>query len=579
MGNVLGGVFGNFANEMTVLGPMLVELAKLLLNVVQAVLPFSQSLMQMVALALVPVNRILQFLGTILTGLMPLFKALGLVFYGLTPLIMMVSFVVDQVVKGFEMLFGWLGSFPMINAIFKSFGPGIDKLTGQFKGLTDVTDKTTASQNKLTQVLSKRLPKVNIDAGTSGKTDTATVLENAASSIASSVKEIVSSLKSLGQTKKSMGDFEKEVTDIFDKVDATLGSSLKNGFLGRRGVETLKSFANKEKKILLDVAMQRDLLSRQIAKATEVQSALMDSANITNALDATSNSIVESIVYLDRQFKVVASGVSNTSNDLVGAFRKNLEKIRTFYKNLDALSKSNLDAGLIDQIASAGVDAGNATAEQIISSGQTGIDALNQIYKDIKVTAGNAGAVVGSSMTQAGQDIGNGLIDGLKATETQLADLASTLAATFADKFKSAMQSGLASMQAFQSTQEKLILAPKGTSVWGPVGKSKIYGDKPQFVYKGTEASKGGGMQGILPALGQPNSNVDQNVPVASIRNPYRFDNPYYQTFQDNALLAAQYNIVIKVDPTANAAQVGEAMVNAIKAYERSAGTRWRKNP
>jgi hypothetical protein len=71
---------------------------------------------------------------------------------------------------------------------------------------------------------------------------------------------------------------------------------------------------------------------------------------------------------------------------------ENFTKIKTFYKNLTTLDKLGLNDDLLNQIISAGPEAGNATAEAIIASGKTGITELNKTatkYAKIEVIMRN----------------------------------------------------------------------------------------------------------------------------------------------------------------------------------------------
>jgi phage-related protein len=278
-----------------------------------------------------------------------------------------------------------------------------------------------------------------------------------------------------------------------------------------------------------------------LKNALEIQKNIMDSANITGVLDQTSSDIVESVVYLDGKFKTVISGIKNNSTDLVGAFQGSLTKIKTFYTNLNELLKAKLDPALIEQITSAGPDAGNATAEAILASGKTGIKSLNKTFRDIKKVSGDIGAKVALTMEKTGADIGNGLIDGIKAQADRLNTLATSMGKGFGSAFSDAIPDGMG------NTGNGDAASPSAT----PTGMT------PYAFPKGIKASD----YGIY-------------LKAFQIKNPYdKASSPaQYKRFSEALSTANQYNIAINVAPGATNADIGRHLVSAIQTYERKNG-------
>ena len=292
-----------------------------------------------------------------------------------------------------------------------------------------------------------------------------------------------------------------------------------------------------------------------LKNARGIQSSLMGSFDINNVFDKTSEGIVESVVYVDGKFKTVVSGVSNTSRNLVATFQDNLTKIRTFSKNINELLKANLDPALIEQITSAGPDAGNATAEAIIASGTEGIKSLNSTFRSIKKIAGDIGARVATAMKNAGTEIGNGLIDGIQAQAGKLQALATSMAGNFSNAFKETLDASLKKKEPWQQDDYKGgFAAPVKTSPFA------------------------NGFVGTLPA------GFLQGVDRFSLMNASDIQNPFNQQSNPTGFFnlegqlqqARQYNISVNVAPNASPSQVGQALVAAIKEYERVSGNKWR---
>lgn len=562
--------------------PFVAELARTFILVFDAFKPFIIAIQDLLRNKLTALTAAFQLLNRIFrTYLLPIIKIFGMVLYALGPLFMIISKAVEGLVFGLNKLLDWFESIPIINVLLKTFGNGVDKVASQFGDLFGGATRTETAINDLTKTLSYKRPPVLLDAIGSSAEDTAAAVETAGETIKTTFLDVIASIKQIGIVQKIMGDFETEVTDNFVKVESVIGEAYKSGYLGAKGLKNLRSFADKEKAILIQIAKRRDLLAQQINKATEVQSSLMESAKITGVLDKTSDAIVQSIVYLDDKFKVVVSGVQNTASNVVSAFRDNLNKIKSFYSDLTVLSSMNLKGDLLTQITEAGVESGGALAKAIIAGGQDSVAELNSIWDEIRVQAGNAGALVGSAMEDSGMTIGNGLIDGLKATQDELADLANKLATTFANKFKEKLQFGLNSAVETANTAFNLMNAPEGASIWGSVGASTSLGKGKSFKAKTNVAAvapSGRPAQGILGRLMPQFDTKSMKTPVyvkaGEIFNPYRQNESFmqFQKFEQARLKAAEYNIEIKVAPTANAADVGRALVKAIQEYERTAG-------
>lgn len=278
--------------------------------------------------------------------------------------------------------------------------------------------------------------------------------------------------------------------------------------------------------------------------AVGIQKQFMDETNITDMLNKTSDKTVQSVVYLNGKFKTVVSGVSNTANTIGDSFKKSLNKIKIFYKNLNKLQAKNLSPELIAQIAGAGVDAGNATAEAILASGKKGIKGLNSTFYDIKRFAGDIGAKVAVDMQDAGTEIGNGLIDGLRAQQVRLENLAAAMALGFTKKFK-------------KKILQKVKLSADGYAP-GALG--------PGIDEQGNSEVNAGTF------------NKTKHLTASQIVNPYNktTDQMRYYLMQRAIQNATNFNISIDVPVGADKVAIGQALVAAIQKYEDAKGKGWR---
>ncbi len=321
-----------------------------------------------------------------------------------------------------------------------------------------------------------------------------------------------------------------------------------------------------------------DKLNQFLEDALAIQKSIIDSANITGLLKDNSNEIVKSVIYLDGKFKTVAFGAAKGASDIAGAFKDKLGKIKDFYKNLSALTKAGLDPMLVEQIVSAGPEAGNATAEAILESGKTGIKGLNKTAKDIKKVAGDIGYLGATAMRDAGSKLGNGLIDGLYAQQAKMEAAAASLGSTIGETLAAAATAKLKTVIAeagdagfLLTEEEKRAIDPnyKPEKYVRPLVPQKPIGNAlPSFVSSFNAGTPGAGLEGMYKLMESEN-----------IANPFdsATNTKGFQLFEKNRQQANAYNISINVAPGASGSQIGQALVNAIQEYERAKGKGWRQ--
>lgn len=369
----------------------------------------------------------------------------------------------------------------------------------------------------------------------------------------------------LNKTMYGTGTFKDELADkLSKKIDGNSIDDIKNKF---EGVGTS-----------IDKASAK--LNDFLQNAINVQKSIIGSANITDLVTENSNEVFKSIVYLDGKFKTIAFSASKGATDIVSAFKDKLGKIKDFYKNLRALTRAGLDPMLIEQIVSAGPEAGNATAKAILESGKAGIDGLNKTAKGIKKVAGDIGVIGASAMEKAGSKLGNGLIDGLyarqKAMITAAEDIGASVGNAIAESAGERLKRIVAEAKAAGynlSDADKLKIDPayKAEKYVPKTPKTvlpKVAGmDMPRFISQYRAGVAGAGLEGAYKLMESED-----------IANPFAMGTQGFSKFKESQAKANQYNISINVAPGASGAQIGDALVKAIQEYERSKGKGWRSN-
>ncbi|MFF7313340.1 hypothetical protein [Streptomyces sp. NPDC008137] len=151
-----------------------------------------------------------------------------------------------------------------------------------------------------------------------------------------------------------------------------------------------KQLATVEKKIK-DLAASRDKVRADITKG------ILDEANIVQG----------------------RNDVNSVSAITVG-LQQALKKTKEFQANIAKLRKSGLRADLLQQIADAGVDAGSATATALARATPAELKKINDLQGQLAGAATATGNTVGDALYSAGIRAAQGLVAGLRSQEATI---------------------------------------------------------------------------------------------------------------------------------------------------------------
>ena len=265
----------------------------------------------------------------------------------------------------------------------------------------------------------------------------------AAADLMASTRKMVGEFTDLFKVTPELGAFEQTAVDAFSNIFDTIDSALADGLILSSAASSLREYAASERKTLQAIAKQRDVLAGKIDVARTITAGVTGLVSITNLLETTSKSVTETVstiingisVATTKTFDVVSSG------GLVDNFQKLVDKTKLFAKNLIDLKKLGLNKQLFAQLVNAGADAGGATAEALVAGGADTISALNSLYNELALSAGDIAATATDTLYEVGQQVvSNGFIEGLLSQESELQRAAQTLADSFASTFTTQLQ-------------------------------------------------------------------------------------------------------------------------------------------
>ena len=517
-------------------------------------------------------NNFVPVLDRLQGALLPLFQNLGTALENLGPVL---AAKADNFIVMAEAI------NPVITALTDLITPLLIPLAGIFEVLTNIIKPFIPLITFLAKVIQAVLIPV------------VSILNFIFLSATQTIKALFEGLSRLGGVIPALGDFFAKagkdlddftsMFDIFTKKSGVTGNAyddLVGKFSKELPLTDIDGIGTGTEKAAAGIQKATDKLNAFIQDAVGIQKSIMGSANITDLVSENSNEIFKSIVYLDGKFKTIAFSASKGASDIVGAFKDKLGKIKEFYKNLRTLTRAGLDPMLIEQIVSAGPEAGNATAKAILESGKAGIDGLNKTAKGIQKVAGDIGVLGATAMKKAGSRLGNGLIDGLYDRQDSLIAAAKDLGAGIGDaiaesageRLKRIVAEAKAAGYNLSDADKKKIDPSYKPEKYVPKTPKKVLPkvaglSMPQFISQYRAGVAGAGLEGAYRLMESED-----------IVNPFAMGTQGFSKFKETQAKANEYNISINVAPGASGAQIGDALVKAIQEYERAKGKGWRSN-
>lgn len=278
-------------------------------------------------------------------------------------------------------------------------------------------------------------------------------LSSIGSTLVDAGKKLISGL--INGIKSMIGSVKDTLTGLTNKIKDWKGPPKKDGILlydaGRliiKGlVRGLESEYNTVKKSLTDLTATipknasralRDRVNRdrtqllKLAAAWDAGAKRLDAAR--NKLDRMREQARDYASQVaDR---IIDTGdVTKPKDSSIGGIVTNLkqavDQAKRFAKALAVLKSKGLSQTAIDQIASAGPEAGLAAAESIAAAGKGGIDQINKLQAELAKYAKQAGRTAADSMYASGLAVADGIVKGLearqKAIETQMLKIATSM--------------------------------------------------------------------------------------------------------------------------------------------------------
>ncbi|MEU0306864.1 hypothetical protein, partial [Streptomyces cyaneofuscatus] len=205
----------------------------------------------------------------------------------------------------------------------------------------------------------------------------------------------------LGTAKKVRAAAQK-VADIVRKTMAPGKKRART--LGKIATSSkaLVALAKQDATVAIRLQAARKKLAAQVKARdklmADVRKGVMDSGNITQ----------------------LVQDVPVTATSLIAGLTAKVKQAQEFTANLAKLRKKGVSAGLIDQIARAGVEEGSASAAALAQASTDQVKQLNSQQKLLTGAANAAATVAGNAMYGSGVHAAQGLVEGLASQQKQI---------------------------------------------------------------------------------------------------------------------------------------------------------------
>jgi hypothetical protein len=276
--------------------------------------------------------------------------------------------------------------------------------------------------------------------------------KDAIDALKKSLRELVSGVTPLAIVTREIGNFEQSVIDSFNEISKTITEALADGTILKSAADALTAYARSEQNTIQNLMRQRDELSnrRSMAQAMidDIKTTIRGLGNITELLAKNTTDVTQTITKMVGQVQVatqtVIKGANGGAAGLVKSFTDTLAKTKEFAQQLKDLRALGLDKNLYQQIVTAGIDAGGATAKAILDGGAGTVGELNTLFLELDSVGASIAEQSAQVMYGAGVDVTDGLIAGLLSKEQQLVDTATQLATAFTTAFNNQMSTVIA---------------------------------------------------------------------------------------------------------------------------------------
>ena len=256
--------------------------------------------------------------------------------------------------------------------------------------------------------------------------------------IKTAVEEAKDLEKQINASERALGKY-KGVLSALKGANSSLTKGLKAEKAQLIGLskdyEEVSKALDAANQALTEATRQRD---EALKSYTEQFSQLPDWDNLLSTAMSEADMTYEELAEARRKKREEADKKSriNQVELYKKALRDQIEATKKYQETLAKLRELGLDDATYKKLLAQGL-AGQDFASQLLATGKTGVDQINQLDADLLKVAGGLAKDASTSLYQAGVNAAQGLVDGLTAKKAELAKAMDVVADTIVARIKS----------------------------------------------------------------------------------------------------------------------------------------------
>ena len=216
---------------------------------------------------------------------------------------------------------------------------------------------------------------------------------------------------------KNLGRIANAVSTSFGKFRDAIAKGFDAGTITAKAAAALQNYADKEETILSAIATKRDAIANKYDLAKTLIGSVSDS--VKSMLDV--------------------GNLGTTATEVQTNLDSILKKVVEFGQNIALLKSKNVAGGLLNQLATAGVETGGALAAGLASATDEQLAAINSSYTAIQEASGSVAERVATAIYGDGVNTVKGLLKGIASQDAPLMKLAQSLGTRFSKAFSNAV--------------------------------------------------------------------------------------------------------------------------------------------
>jgi hypothetical protein len=270
-----------------------------------------------------------------------------------------------------------------------------------------------------------------------------------------STRDIENFMQPFAIVDETISEYENNVTDFIDSIMEKLRDGLEQEIFTPQAAANLQKIVTATKSALNEIAVEQAKVARELKYFEDAfdfrdatKQALVAFADVTDILSAATSKLVNSTkrassatteiiaqtiqsarngrdyrVVLIRELEEVEKATASAT-DITDGLKEVLESTREFAANLKRLEAAGLNTEVFQQIVEAGTEVSNQTAKAILEGGPEAIQAINDLYEDIKIASADASNVAADEIYQLNGKLVDSGLQALRDRSGELAELA-----------------------------------------------------------------------------------------------------------------------------------------------------------